>query len=279
MLYQSDFELGHVALNVFDLEKQVLFYQQVLGMTVFSSSETEAILGVGTLELVRLIKTEDQTMPSKASGLYHLAILLPSREALSQIFRHFLINKIPLIGGADHGYSEALYLQDPEGNGLEIYRDLPQEAWDIHPDGKIIGKTESLDERGLFELTDFSGPYRMPEGTRMGHVHLQSPSSQKSSDQFQDVLGVADKFSIPTGAWLASGTYHHHLAVNEWEGPNLLKRREGMRGLAYYSIDFDRETDYKLCLLRAKRAGWDIQLEQQAAFITDQDGIKVRLNY
>lgn len=279
MLYQSDFELGHVALNVFDIDRQVLFYQETLGMTVLAKSETGVNLGVENHELVRLIKTEDQTLSAETSGLYHLAILMPSREALSQIFRHFLVNKVALIRGADHGYSEALYLQDPEGNGLEIYRDLPQETWDIRPDGKIIGKTEALDEQGLFELTDFSGPYRMPKEARMGHIHLQSPSSQKSSHQFQEVFGVADKFSIPSGAWLASGTYHHHLAVNEWAGPKLLKRRVGMRGLAYYSIYFDRETDYRLCLLRAKKVGWEIELEQQETFIVDPDGIRVKLSY
>ena len=125
-------------------------------------------LGVGKTVLVRLIKTEELLDVAGSYGLYHLAILLPSREALAQIFKHFVDNAVPLIGASDHDYSEAIYLEDTEGNGIEIYRDRSVSEWDIREDGRIIGTTEAMDAEGLYRLaTPLESPYKMPEGSRM----------------------------------------------------------------------------------------------------------------
>lgn len=279
MFYQSAFELGHVALNVKDLESQILFYQQVLGLELLERGDQLARLGVGDRELVRLQTATDLRELGRVAGLYHLALLLPSREDLSHIFRHFLFHQVSLIGASDHGYSEAIYLEDPEGNGIEVYRDLPEETWDKRADGRIVGKTAPLDEEGLFYLTDFSQTYQLPRETRMGHVHLQSPSSQKSSKLYQNIFSLGDKFSLPTGSWLASGNYHHHLAVNEWAGKGLLKRQPGMPGLAYYSLVFDNIQAYKVALTKARVAGLEVDVAQESAAIYDQDGICVKISH
>lgn len=172
-MYNSKFELGHVALNVRDLELQSLFYQQVLGLQVLSQSPNQIDLGVGKNTLVRLIQTEQKDEVSHSYGLYHLAIVLPSREDLGTIFRHFIDNKIPLQGASDHGYSEAIYLADTEGNGIEVYRDLPQDAWDVRADGQIVGKSEPMDAETIYALgKKADAAYQMPAGSRMGHVHL-----------------------------------------------------------------------------------------------------------
>ncbi|MDG3135494.1 VOC family protein [Streptococcus suis] len=155
-MYNSQFELGHVALNVRDLELQSLFYQQVLGLQVLSQSSKQIYLGVEKNTLVRLIQTEQQGQVSHSYGLYHLAIVLPSREDLGAIFRHFIDNKIPLQGASDHGYSEAIHLADTEGNGIEIYRDLPQDTWDVRPDGRIVGITEPMDAETIYALGEKS---------------------------------------------------------------------------------------------------------------------------
>ena len=277
-MYQSAFELGHVALNVRNLDLQSQYYQQVLGLSVIHQDETQIDLGVGNTVLVRLIQTEELLDITGSYGLYHLAILLPSREALAQIFKHFVDNSVPLIGASDHDYSEAIYLEDTEGNGIEIYRDRPVSEWDIREDGRIIGTTEAMDAEGLYRLaTPLEGPYQMPEGSRMGHVHLSVRKSGISSEFYQNVLQVQDKFSVRSASWLASGNYHHHLAVNEWGGQNLATRTEGMRGLAYYTVIFEDEQLYQDTIERAKRFAKNVEIGEQEASFTDLDGIKTRL--
>ena len=277
-MYESAFELGHVALNVRNLDLQSQYYQQVLGMSVIHQDETQIDLGVGKTVLVRLIQTEELLDVGGSYGLYHLAILLPSREALAQIFKHFVDNSVPLIGASDHDYSEAIYLEDTEGNGIEIYRDRPVSEWNIKEDGRIIGTTEAMDAEGLYRLaTSLEGPYKMPEGSRMGHVHLSVRKSGISSEFYQNVLQVRDKFSVHSASWLASGNYHHHLAVNEWGGQNLTTRTEGMRGLAYYTVNFKDEQLYRDTIERAKTFAKDVEIGEQETSFTELDGIKTRL--
>ena len=276
-MYQSDFELGYVALNVRNLDLQSQYYQQVLGLSVIHQEESVIDLGVGNTILVRLIQTEELLDVAGSYGLYHLAISLPSREALAQIFKHFVDNSVPLIGASDHDYSEAIYLEDTEGNGIEIYRDRPVSEWNIREDGRIIGTTEAMDEEGLYRLaTTLERPYKMPEGSRMGHVHLSVRKSSISSEFYQNVLQVQDKFSVRSASWLASGNYHHHIAVNEWGG-QLAIRTEGMRGLAYYTVIFEDEQLYQDTIERAKKFAKNVEIGEQEASFTDLDGIKTRL--
>ncbi|HFI0395215.1 TPA: VOC family protein [Streptococcus suis] len=277
-MYNSQFELGHVALNVRDLELQSLFYQQVLGLQVLSQSPNQIDLGVGKTTLVRLIQTEQKGEVSHSYGLYHLAIVLPSREDLGTIFRHFIDNKIPLQGASDHGYSEAIYLADTEGNGIEVYRDLPQDAWDVRADGQIVGKSEPMDAETIYALgKKADAAYQMPAGSRMGHVHLSVRESAASSKFYQEVLAVRDNFTVPSASWLASGDYHHHLAVNEWGGKNLKTRQEGMPGLAYYTLLYSNPEAFEATLNRAIAANLTLQrLDNSAAFV-DVDGIKTKL--
>ncbi len=277
-MYNSQFELGHVALNVRDLELQSLFYQQVLGLQVLSQSPHQIDLGVGKTTLVRLIQTEQIGEVSHSYGLYHLAIVLPSREDLGTIFRHFIDNKIPLQGASDHGYSEAIYLADTEGNGIEVYRDLPQDAWDVRADSQIVGKTEPMDAETIYALgKKADATYQMPTGSRMGHVHLSVRESAASSKFYQEVLAVRDNFTVPSASWLASGDYHHHLAVNEWGGKNLKTRQEDMPGLAYYTLIYSNPEAFEATLNRAIAANLNLhRLDNSAAFV-DVDGIKTKL--
>ncbi|MGO0076200.1 VOC family protein [Streptococcus suis] len=277
-MYNSQFELGYVALNVRNLELQSLFYQQVLGLQVLTENSKQIDLGVGQTALVRLIQTEQKGEVSHSYGLYHLAIVLPSREDLGTIFRHFIDNKVPLQGASDHGYSEAIYLADTEGNGIEIYRDLPQDSWDVRPDGRIVGITEPMDAETIYALgKKADAVYQMPAGSRMGHIHLSVRESSASSRFYQEVLAVEDKFSVPSAAWLASGDYHHHLAVNEWGGKNLKTRQEGMPGLSYYTVIYSNQEAFEATLNRAIAANLNLQrLDNSAAFV-DVDGIKTKL--
>ncbi|HFI2473236.1 TPA: VOC family protein [Streptococcus suis] len=276
-MYNSQFELGYVALNVRNLELQSLFYQQVLGLQVLSQSPNQTDLGVGKNILIRLIQTEQKGEVSHSYGLYHLAIVLPSREDLGTVFRHFIDNKVPLQGASDHGYSEAIYLADTEGNGIEIYRDLPQDTWDVRPDGRIVGITEPMDAETIYALgKKADAAYQMPLGSRMGHVHLSVRESAASSRFYQEVLAVEDKFSVPSATWLASGDYHHHLAVNEWGGKNLKTRQEGMPGLSYYTVIYSNQEAFEATLERASSANLKVERMNSSAAFVDVDGIKTQ---
>ncbi|HEU7140260.1 TPA: VOC family protein [Streptococcus pneumoniae] len=235
--YKSHIYLAETVLNVKDLASQTAFYQQVIGLEILSQTETESILGLGGKVLVQLIQAQESGEVREHYGLYHLAILLPTRKALADVLKHLTDLQIPLVGGADHGYSEAIYLEDLEGNGIELYRDKPVSTWDIREDGRIIGVTEALAAQDIYELGERVEPFILTEGTRMGHIHLSVKDSRKSSQFYQKVLGLEDKFSVPSASWIAAGDYHHHLAVNEWGGKGLASRKQGLPGLAYYVIE------------------------------------------
>ena len=272
--YNSQIYLAEVALNVKDLESQTAFYHQLLGLEILNQSENQVLLGAGGKPLVRLIKTDDISNPKQSYGLYHMALLLPTREDLANVFKHLLDLKIPLVGGADHGYSEAIYLEDLEGNGIELYRDKPEAEWDIREDGRIIGVTEELSAQAIYELGRGIEPFVITSGTRMGHVHLSVKNSREASVFYQESLGLEDKFTIPHASWIASGAYHHHLAVNEWGGKNLVRRKHGMMGLAYYVVEVENKEELLKLFARSQRYQATTKWISSNEFtLTDSDGI------
>ena len=276
--YKSYIYLAEAVLNVKDLASQTAFYQQIIGLEILSQTETEVVLGLGGTALVHLIQAQESGEVRKHYGLYHLAILLPTRKALADILKHLTDLQIPLVGGADHGYSEALYLEDLEGNGSELYRDKPVSTWDIREDGRIIGVTEALAAQDVYELGERVEPFILAEGTRMGHIHLSVKDSRKSSQFYQKVLGLEDKFSVPSASWIAAGNYHHHLAVNEWGGKGLAPRKQGLPGLAYYVIEVARKEELLTIVQRAQAVATPIKwLTSSQLEITDPDGIVTRI--
>ena len=276
--YNSQIYLAEVALNVKDLESQTAFYHQLLGLEILNQSENQVLLGAGGKPLVRLIKTDDISNPKQSYGLYHMALLLPTREDLANVFKHLLDLKIPLVGGADHGYSEAVYLEDLEGNGIELYRDKPVTEWDIREDGRIIGVTEELSAQAIYELGQDIEHFVIASGTRMGHVHLSVKNSSESSAFYQEFLGLEDKFTIPHASWIASGDYHHHLAVNEWGGKRLARRENGMAGLTYYVVEVENKEILANLFNKAQRNKARTRWISSSEFsITDKDGIVTRV--
>ena len=276
--YNSRIHLAEVALNVRDLAGQTAFYHQLLGLEILNQSEKEVLLGAGGKPLVKLIQTENTGNPKQSYGLYHMALLLPTREDLANVFKRLLDLKIPLVGGADHGYSEAIYLEDLEGNGIELYRDKPVTVWDIREDGRIIGVTEELSAQAIYELGQELEPFVIASATRMGHVHLSVKNSRESSAFYQESLNLKDKYTIPHASWIASGDYHHHLAVNEWGGKNLAPREQGMPGLAYYVVEVKNKEFLVNLFTQAQDRQGQLQWISSSEFsVTDKDGIVTRV--
>ena len=276
--YNSKIYLAEAVLNVKDLAGQTAFYKQIIGLEILSQTATEVVLGTGNKPLVHLIETNREEAVKSSYGLYHMAILLPSREDLADVFKHIAELDYPFVGAADHGYSEALYLEDLEGNGIELYRDKPVAEWDIREDGRIVGVTEELSAQEIYEMGRKVEPFVIAEETRMGHIHLSVKDSQLASAFYQDVLELSDKFTIPSASWIASGDYHHHLAVNEWGGKNLAKREEDMLGLAYYIVEVEDKGDLIAIAERANNRGAEVKwLSSNALTFEDNDGILTRV--
>ena len=277
-LYKSQIQLNEVALNVNHLLQETAFYTKGLGLQILTQSDKEVLLGVGTTPLVRLIQTTIDKSVKESYGLYHLAIHLPTREALGDFLRHAVHTSLRLIGAADHGYSEAIYLEDFEGNGIEVYHDKPIDVWDIREDGRIIGVTEEIAGQEIYELGHDTIPYQMPEGTRMGHVHLSAKNSKETMEYLTTLLPVDDKFSVPSGSWIASGDYHHHLAVNQWGGPHLDVRVKNIPGLAYYTVETNDASVFKVILQKATVLATTVEKRSEKEVdITDNNGITVRV--
>ena len=235
--YQSKVRLGAVTLNVSNLELEIQYYQKVLGLDIISQTSTDAILGVVSTqtELVRLKQVPANL--SKTFGLYHIAILVPNRSDLGDFLNHLIQNKVPIIGGANHGYSEAIYLEDPEGNGIEVYQDNHETVWDKQGD-QIIAITEELDVAGILaDATGQSSDFHIPAQTKMGHIHLSVKSVAETSHFYQVLFGMTEKFAVPSGSWIASGDYHHHFAFNSWAGSNLVSHAQnGVLGLLDFTV-------------------------------------------
>ena len=276
--YNSEIYLAEAVLNVKDLARQTAFYTQIIGLEIRTQTETEVILGAGGKDLVHLIQTNRKEAVKSSYGLYHMAILLPSREDLADVFKHIAELNYPFVGAADHGYSEALYLEDPEGNCIELYRDKPVADWDIREDGRIIGVTEELSAQEIYDMGRKVEPFVIALDTRMGHIHLSVKDSQLATTFYQAVLDLSDKFTISSASWIASGDYHHHLAVNEWGGKALAKRDKDMPGLAYYVVEVEKKEDLVAIAEKAKANGAPVKwLSSNDFTFEDPDGIVTRV--
>ncbi|HCM90485.1 MULTISPECIES: VOC family protein [Vagococcus] len=273
-------ELGEISLNVKDLNRQKEFYQNTIGLYTIEENEIKVDLGIqGVNEiLVSLVKVENEIPQEKMTGLYHLALLLPTRKALGGILRHLIEIKAPLIGASDHGYSEALYLQDPEGNGIEIYRDKEKSQWDVKNDGQIKGVTLEMDAEGVL-AEGYETLARMPEGTKMGHVHLSVADFEANERFYRDLLGFNLTDDLGGHArFFAMDGYHHHIGTNNWLGSNLKKNHEGILGINYYKIYWEKTTDFEDLKKRIVTSGYDILNESSDSFdVIDPNGILIKM--
>lgn len=202
--------VGEVNIKVKNLDNALTFYQNIMGFQVLEKTERKAALTTdGKTTLVTLEQPEN-VIPKEGrmSGLYHFAILLPSRADLSVFLRHFLGTGYPL-GAADHYVSEALYINDPDGNGIEVYRDRPSKEW-TWKNGLVDMATEELDGNSILAESDaeWNG---LPAGTVMGHIHLHVGDLQKAEEFYTKGLGFEVVSHYPQALFLSTGRYHHHI--------------------------------------------------------------------
>lgn len=238
--YLKHVELGAVTLVVADLHRSVNFYGEMLGLRVLLHDKHSAVLGAGDVPLIELIEQPTaRRRPRPATGLYHIALLLPTRKALAQSLRRLLDAAYPLRGSADHLVSEAVYLDDPDGNGIELYRDRPREEWQWRADGELLMHSLAFDLAGLLTDAKPRGEARMNDtssGMRVGHIHLQVSDLGAAEKFYGDALGFKVTARLPGALFVAADGYHHHVGLNTWHSAGAPPAPEGVTGLRSFTI-------------------------------------------
>jgi catechol 2,3-dioxygenase len=219
-----------VTLAVHDLAGTAGFYQKLLGLRPLPDQPPgRLVLAAGTLPLLHLVHAPGaRPETGREPGLFHTAFLLPDRRALAHWLHQAASMGVELQGASDHGVSEAIYLSDPEGNGIEVYADRPRADWPRAADGGIAMFTRRLDLRAL--MATAPGAALRPEETRIGHVHLRA-NDVPAAEAFYASLGMAVTQRVPQAAFLSTGGYHHHLAANSWATGGSPRRPAGLTGL------------------------------------------------
>lgn len=209
-------ELAAFTLRVHDLEAGVGFYTDVLGLRITGRDDVRVALAPEEARFsLELVHAPDAPLrPYPCPGLYHFALVVPDRPALGAIFRHLIDVGWEFEGMSDHIVSEALYLRDPEMNGIELYRDRPRDEWETTPDGGIRLVSDPIDAEGV--LRSATGPAKLDPGTRLGHVHFHGRSVDDGNAFYMNVLGLHQTATIPRASFLAAGDYHHHVGYNTW---------------------------------------------------------------
>ncbi|MGU3540383.1 VOC family protein, partial [Methylobacterium sp. A54F] len=231
MLAGAPHQIDRVTLVVHDLDRIVEFYTKAIGLSVLDRTGDDARLGVDSVTLVALLRDPAaRRVTPQDAGLFHTAFLLPDRADLSAWLRHTASLRVPLAGASDHLVSEALYLADPEGNGIEVYVDRPSSVWSRGADG-IAMATERLDLPALAAASD--RPWLgFPAGGRIGHVHLQVGDLPSAEAFYGGVLGFDVMCRYPGATFFGSGGYHHQLAANVWNSRGVGPRTDATTGLA-----------------------------------------------
>ncbi len=266
--------VGAVHLTVADLNRSLDYYCRAIGLAVLQQEDGHASLGAGGRELLALVEEPGARPSDGYTGLYHFALLVPERVDLARWLAHAGRDRVALTGLSDHFVSEALYLRDPDGHGIEIYADRPREVWE-----GIVGQrltTAPLDVDSLFaELADpttepFAG---LPPGTTMGHVHLKVASIPETVAFYRDLVGFGVMAQLGNqAAFLAAGGYHHHLGANTWESAGAQAPPAGFAALRHATIVVPDDAERELLLGRVAAAGRDVADIDGAPAIVDPSG-------
>jgi catechol 2,3-dioxygenase len=270
---------GAVRLTVADLAEQADFYEQTIGLARLDQENGTARLGAGGRALVELTESPAApTRPRRTTGLFHQAFLVPSRADLATALRRIAETGWSLTGASDHLVSEALYLDDPEGNGIEIYRDRPRDEW-RYVDGELQMATLPLDLPSILaEAPAGEQPGPMAEDTRIGHVHLNVADIADSRDFYEGGLDLDVTVDSYLGAlFLSAGGYHHHLGLNVWNGQGAAPPPPGSRGLDRYELVVPGQADLDAAAERLGDKGYEAEQDEGEVRSTDPSGNRIAL--
>ncbi|HTQ69343.1 MAG TPA: VOC family protein [Solirubrobacteraceae bacterium] len=263
-----------VTLGVSDLDRSAAFYVQALGLSLISRENGTAVLGAGSsLPALVLSRIEDPTpLPPGASGLFHVAWLHPSRAALADTVRRVAGTRWPLEGASDHGVSEAIYLSDPDGLGIEIYVDRPAELWARTPTGGVEIVTLPLDLEDLLAQSSGEPPDAIAPGTGVGHVHLKVADVGRATGFYDRDLGFEEQARLPSASFLGAGGYHHHIGLNSWQSMGAPRAPDTAPGLHEVLFELSDERALQELERRLDERGDEPHERDGRVLVVDPDG-------
>ncbi|RDI45758.1 VOC family protein [Falsibacillus pallidus] len=272
---------GEIELSVENIDQSTRFYQEIIGLKILQQTEKTAVLTAdGQKPLVRLVQPEEiaKRNPSSA-GLFHFALLIPDRKSLADVLRHFALAGYPLQGGSDHLVSEAIYLADPDGNGIEIYSDRHPDDWKWE-NGKVSMDTIQLNVNDLMAKWDGDEWTGLPEDTIMGHIHLQVSDLNQSEQFYTGLLGfdVVNRYGSQA-LFISTGKYHHHIGLNTWNSKGAGPQPENKTGLNWYSLIYPSEQERNAAAAKLAAAGYSIKENHHEVLVKDPSGITISLKY
>ncbi|WP_425353246.1 VOC family protein [Sinorhizobium alkalisoli] len=269
-------ERAHLVVE--DLPMVLAWYQRIMGLAALETSASGAVLGVAGRPLLTLTSAGNAARaPRNAPGLFHVAYLVPDRRELGRWLAHALDDGIRLQGASDHLVSEAIYLSDPEGNGVEVYRDRPRKEWTYHPHGTVEMKTLPLDLQALYDEARQDEWRGLAEGSTIGHIHLQVSHLPQADAFFRDLLRLDLMARYPGASFFATGKYHHHIAANIWNSRGAPKREGRMTGLREYTLRLRDPKNLTAISDRLEEAGIPVRREGDLHSLVDPWGIGLTL--
>jgi catechol 2,3-dioxygenase len=251
----ADLRLGAVHLTVVDVDRAIGWYERALGLVVQSRDGSDATLGDGRETLVVLREDGEAQGPRREAGLYHYALLYPSRAALALAAMRLTATKTPISGASDHQTHEAIYLSDVDGNGIELAADRPRDQW---PAGLgYAGGPAPLGFNALLSSAAGETPgAQISDGMHVGHVHLHVGDIEEGLTFYRDVLGFEEQANIGSAAFVSAGGYHHHLGFNVWRGEGIGPSRPHTIGLLEWNVELSTAEDVAAVRERAISAGF-----------------------
>jgi catechol 2,3-dioxygenase len=269
--------LGAVHLTVTDLDRSVAFYQDAIGLRLHGREDPVAAMGAGGEDLVVLVEEQTARRAGRHAGLYHFALLTPDRRELGRALQRLAATRTPIEGASDHGISEAIYLPDPDGNGIELAADRPRSEW---PELTRIGAPQPLDLHDLLGLVADEDPVRHAgAGLTVGHVHLHVGDIAAARRFYEDVLGFRAMTAMRNAVFVSVAGYHHHLAYNTWRGQGVpaAPAPETVTGLRHWTVLLDGPEQLAAARERLTAAGVAIDERADGALVRDPAGIPLLL--
>jgi len=265
--------LAATQLAVADLDRALAFYQDSLGLRLHGREPRTARLGAGGEDVLVLREQAGARRAGRHAGLYHVALLYPSRLELARAVKRLIATQTPIDGLSDHGTHEAIYLPDADGNGLELAADRPRERWPSLDAYGLGPKPLDLDALLAVAADEPQPPRRVEPGLATGHLHLHVGDVDAARDFYRDVIGFDLVFQMPRAAFLSAGGYHHHVAVNEWCGHGVPPAPAGVVGLREWTIVVTPE-DLRAI---AARVGATAAVDDGGLALRDPSGNPVRI--
>ncbi|MRN52584.1 VOC family protein [Paenibacillus monticola] len=257
-----DFTIGLVQIRVSNLERSLAFYQNIVGLSILRQAGREVEMtadGQNVLLILREIENAKVLRRNSVAGLYHFAILVPNRPSLGLVMRNLIATGIH-VGQGDHLVSEALYIQDPDNNGIEIYRDRPRDTWEHDTEGHVKMATDPVDVDGLMAASAGLPWNGLPAGTVMGHVHFHVGDLGQAKVFYVDLLGFELTAHYGDAAmFISAGGYHHHIGLNIWAGQGAPAAPVDAAGIDYFTLLLPNEEERTAVVERVRQAGYAVE--------------------